>query len=72
MLFVYGLYFFHTEGLFTHEKLKEATALYIKAGFKEIEAHPGLYDPTGRCSVLMKYSLLSKGKPPQDENDPNE
>ena len=43
--------------LYTHPKLNSATALYKQSGFKEINTFPGLSDPTGRCSVLMKKNI---------------
>ncbi len=43
--------------LFTHINLYEATKLYRHAGFRDIEKHPGMHDPTGRCSILMKYNI---------------
>jgi DNA-binding MarR family transcriptional regulator/N-acetylglutamate synthase-like GNAT family acetyltransferase len=43
--------------LFTHPVLTEATDLYRNAGFREIEEHPEMHDPTGRCSILMKRSI---------------
>jgi DNA-binding MarR family transcriptional regulator/N-acetylglutamate synthase-like GNAT family acetyltransferase len=43
--------------LFTHTKLTIATELYRNAGFSEIEEHPDMHDPTGRCSILMKFSI---------------
>lgn len=43
--------------LFTHPLLTEATDLYRNAGFREIEEHPEMHDPTGRCSILMKRSI---------------
>jgi ribosomal protein S18 acetylase RimI-like enzyme len=43
--------------LFTHTNLREATKLYRDAGFKDIEGHPEMRDPTGRCSILMKLNI---------------
>jgi len=43
--------------LFTHPDLVEATELYRNAGFLEIEEHPDMHDPTGRCSLLMKRNI---------------
>ena len=43
--------------LLTHTKLNEAIRLYRKLGFEEIPAHPDLPDPTGRCSITMKYLI---------------
>jgi DNA-binding MarR family transcriptional regulator len=43
--------------LYTHTKLPDATELYRKAGFRDIEDHPDMHDPTGRCSILMKYKI---------------
>jgi DNA-binding MarR family transcriptional regulator/N-acetylglutamate synthase-like GNAT family acetyltransferase len=45
--------------LFTHTKLSAATELYRNAGFEEIEGHPEMYDPTGRCSLLMKLKIIT-------------
>jgi len=46
--------------LFTHPTLSEATELYRNAGFQEIEGHPEMDDPTGRCSIMMKLNINSK------------
>jgi len=43
--------------LYSHPDLQEATELYKKAGFREIEEHPDMHDPTGRCSLLMKRNI---------------
>jgi DNA-binding MarR family transcriptional regulator/ribosomal protein S18 acetylase RimI-like enzyme len=43
--------------LFTHNNLSIATELYRNAGFREIEEHPDMHDPTGRCSILMKFII---------------
>ena len=43
--------------LFSHDNLKEATELYNKKGFKTIEKHPDLIDPTGRCSFIMNLNI---------------
>jgi DNA-binding MarR family transcriptional regulator/predicted GNAT family N-acyltransferase len=43
--------------LFTHTNLIEATKLYRDAGFRDIEGHPEMRDPTGRCSILMKLNI---------------
>lgn len=43
--------------LFTHTKLFEATKLYKNAGFRDIEAHPEMRDPTGRCSSIMQLNI---------------
>ena len=43
--------------LFTHHKLGEATRLYQKTGFKEIEGHPDLKDQSGRCSIMMQLII---------------
>ncbi len=46
--------------LLTHPNLQEATKLYVKKGFYEIERHPGLTDHTGRCSSCMQLVLNHK------------
>ena len=43
--------------LFTHHKLIEATHLYQKRAFKEIEEHPDMQDETGRCSKMMQLII---------------
>jgi DNA-binding MarR family transcriptional regulator/ribosomal protein S18 acetylase RimI-like enzyme len=43
--------------LHSHHKLKEATNLYSKLGFKTISGHPGLIDKSGRCSLVMKLNI---------------
>jgi len=43
--------------LYTHQKLGEATQLYHKTGFKEIEGHPDLEDQSGRCSIMMQLFI---------------
>ncbi len=44
---------FNRTYLFSHENLKEATALYKKFGFKIIDQPLQMSDPTGRCSFVM-------------------
>lgn len=44
---------FESTFLFSHDKLKEATSLYKKVGFKFEKDHPHMKDHTGRCSFLM-------------------
>jgi len=46
--------------LFTHPALKEATQLYRKRGFNEINEYPGFKDPTGRCSTMMQLYINHK------------
>lgn len=43
--------------LHTHHDLKEATQLYLKAGFNEIEGHGLMKDLSGRCSMTMKLII---------------
>jgi ribosomal protein S18 acetylase RimI-like enzyme/Mn-dependent DtxR family transcriptional regulator len=43
--------------LLTHPSLKEAISLYEKSGFVVIPGHPGLPDPTGRCSTTMQLII---------------
>lgn len=47
----------HSILLLTHPKLKGATQLYSKRGFKEIPGYPGLIDHTKRCSIAMQLKL---------------
>ncbi len=47
----------HSILLFTHHKLTDATQLYHKTGFKEIEGHPDLKDQSGRCSMAMQLII---------------
>lgn len=43
--------------LHSHHKLKEATKLYDKLGFKTISGHPGLIDKSGRHSLVMQFII---------------
>ncbi len=43
--------------LMTHPKLKKATQLYKKTGFKVIHGHPDLTNQTGRCSIYMQMDV---------------
>jgi len=43
--------------LLTHPTLTDAINLYRKTGFIEINSHPDLPDPTGRCSITMQYII---------------
>ena len=43
--------------LFTHQNLVEASHLYKKRGFAEIEIHNDITDETGRCSMLLKLNI---------------
>lgn len=47
----------HSILLFTHHKLTNATRLYHKTGFEEIEEHPDLKDHSGRCSMAMQLII---------------
>ncbi len=43
--------------LHTHHDLKEATQLYRKAGFNEIQGHSLMKDLSGRCSMTMQLII---------------
>ncbi len=43
--------------LHTHHNLEEATQLYKKAGFNEIEGHSLMKDLSGRCSMTMQLII---------------